>query len=77
METRQLLCGVGGGLTFPYLGNSYGSVFVGSDGHITLGAAEASSNTRNCRPAHRRATADFAAVRGPRSERYGCRLRAR
>lgn len=36
-----------GGVTFPYLGNSYGSVFVGSDGHITLGAAEASSNTRN------------------------------
>jgi hypothetical protein len=36
-----------GGFNFPYLGNSYGSVFVGSDGHITLGAAEASSNTRN------------------------------
>ena len=36
-----------GGFSFPYLGNSYSSVFVGSDGHITLGAAEASSNTRN------------------------------
>ena len=36
-----------GSFAFPYLGNSYGSVFVGSDGHITLGVAEASSNTRN------------------------------
>lgn len=36
-----------GGFNFPYLGNSYASVFVGSDGHITLGTAEASSNTRN------------------------------
>ncbi len=32
---------------FPFLGQSYDSVFVGSDGHITLGAGDNSSSNRN------------------------------
>ncbi len=32
---------------FPFLGTSYAAIFVGSDGHVTLGAADSSSNTRN------------------------------
>jgi len=38
-----------GGAGFPFLGNSYTTdlIFVGSDGHITFGAPEASSSARN------------------------------
>lgn len=38
-----------GGAGFPYLGNSYttNQIFVGSDGHITFGAPEASSAPRD------------------------------
>ncbi len=38
-----------GGAGFPYLGTSYTTdlIFVGSDGHITLGAPEASSSARD------------------------------
>lgn len=32
---------------FPFLGNTYSAIFVGSDGHITLGAGDGSSNTRD------------------------------
>lgn len=32
---------------FPFLGTNYGSIFVGSDGHVTLGAGDGSSTTRD------------------------------
>jgi hypothetical protein len=32
---------------FPFLGVKYDAIFVGSDGHITLGAADGSSSTRD------------------------------
>ena len=32
---------------FPFLGQTHGEVFVGSDGHVTFGAGDGSSNTRD------------------------------
>ncbi len=33
--------------SFPFLGTTYNDIFVGSDGHITLGAGDGSSSLRN------------------------------
>ncbi len=35
------------GFSFPFLGTDYGSIWVGSDGHITLGAGDSASTNRD------------------------------
>ncbi len=32
---------------FPFLGQTYNAIFIGSDGHVTFGAGDGSSNTRD------------------------------